>query len=201
VYGAAKEERKQNFIVELHNILLNEKTPTILGGDFNLVRFQKDKSNGRVDLRWCDKFNDWIDKNSLIEINLLGKSFTWSNNQEKLILSLIDRIFYSTEFDGIFPLATARSLSRNPNDHVPILWESGQAQTQRKRRFKFEKWWLQHGDFAEVVSKVWKTLVGGWGEDNSLERWKNKVKLFWRKTRGWSANGESKNRKRKNRRN
>jgi exonuclease III len=58
VYGAVEEERKQNFIVELHTILLNEKTPTILGGDFNLVRFQKDKSNGRVDLRWCDKFND-----------------------------------------------------------------------------------------------------------------------------------------------
>jgi hypothetical protein len=58
-----------------------------LGGDFNLVRFQSDKSNGNVDLRWCEKFNDWVDRHSLMEINLLGRSFTWSNNQENQILS------------------------------------------------------------------------------------------------------------------
>jgi hypothetical protein len=29
----------------------------IMGGDFNLVSYQKDKSNGNVDLKWCDLFN------------------------------------------------------------------------------------------------------------------------------------------------
>jgi hypothetical protein len=57
-----------------------------------------------------------------MEINLLGRSFTWSNNQENQILSHIDRVFSSIEFDEAFPLATARALTRNPSDHVHILW-------------------------------------------------------------------------------
>jgi hypothetical protein len=50
--------------------------PMIFGGDFNLVRYQDDKSNRLVDFKWCDKFNEWIDKHCLLEINLLGRSFT-----------------------------------------------------------------------------------------------------------------------------
>jgi hypothetical protein len=68
------------------------------GGDFNLVRYQKEKSNGMMNLRWCEKINAWIDTLGMLEINLLGRSFTWSNNQ---------------------------ALHRNPRGHVSILWESG----------------------------------------------------------------------------
>jgi hypothetical protein len=69
------------------------------------VRYKKDKNNGCVDLRWCDKFNDWIDKHGLLEIKLSGTNFTWSNNQEKTVMSNIKRIFYSTDFDAHFPLS------------------------------------------------------------------------------------------------
>jgi hypothetical protein len=55
-------------------------------GDFNLVMSQKDKRNGVVDVKWCEKYNDWIDKNNLIEIKLLGRGFTWSNNQEHAVI-------------------------------------------------------------------------------------------------------------------
>jgi hypothetical protein len=91
------------------------------GGDLNLVRYQDDKSNKVVHFKWCDKFNEWIDKHCLLEINLLGRSFTWSNNQNNPIMSHIDRIFCTTEFDEKFPLATAKALPRNSSNHVPIL--------------------------------------------------------------------------------
>jgi hypothetical protein len=52
----------------------------MIGGDFNLVRSQSDKSNGNVDFRWVDRFNAWVDLWSLIEIGLTGRTFTWSNN-------------------------------------------------------------------------------------------------------------------------
>jgi hypothetical protein len=102
------------------------------------VRFQKDKSNGHVDFKWCDKFNEWVDKHCLLEINLAGRNFTWTNNQKKPIYSHIDRIFCSTELDGKFPLATAKALPRNPSDHVLIPWESELGQVQKKPWFKFE---------------------------------------------------------------
>jgi hypothetical protein len=129
VYGAPDKERKQKFIDELYAIFMNKNELVLLGGDFNLVRFQEDKSNGLVDFKWCDRFNDWIDKHCLLEINLAGRNFTWTNNQENSIFSHIDRIFCSTKFDEKSPLAIAKALPRNPSDDVPILWESGRGHT------------------------------------------------------------------------
>jgi hypothetical protein len=147
-----------------------------------------------VDLRWCEKINDWVDRHSLMEINLLGRSFTWSNNQENQILSHIDRIFCSTEFNEAFPLATAKALPRNPSDHVPILWESGIDQSKNRYRFKFENWWLQHSGFGEVVQNVWSKKTKG---KSAIDRWQEKVRMFRRKARGWSANVEAENRRKK----
>jgi hypothetical protein len=83
------------------------------------------KSNGVVDLKWCDKFNEWINKSSLIKLGLLGRNFTWSNNQVNVVMSHIDRIFVSTDFDSHFPIATTRALPKNISDHASLLWEDG----------------------------------------------------------------------------
>jgi exonuclease III len=83
VYDAAYEDKKQDFLDELHRCVLESNVPCIVGGDFNLVRTQKDKSN-----------------------------YTWSNNQMNVVMSHIDRIFVSTEFDSHFPIATARALPK-----------------------------------------------------------------------------------------
>jgi hypothetical protein len=93
-------------------VLASTKIPILIGGmDFNLVRFQKEKSNGMVDFKWCDKFNDWIDSNNLLEIKLSGRSFTWSNNQDN-VMSQIDRVFCSTELDAQWPPGSVRALAR-----------------------------------------------------------------------------------------
>jgi hypothetical protein len=111
----------------------------------------KDKSNRKVDLNWCKKINDWLDKHSLLEINLLGRCFTWSNNQENAIMSHIDRVFCTTEFDAKFSLARARALPKSTSDHVTILWEAVLEDKKNSSRFKLEKWWLQHKDFKVIV--------------------------------------------------
>jgi exonuclease III len=169
VYGAAYEEKKQEFIDELYSICLNAQYPFIRGGDFNLVRFMKDKSNNKVDLKWCEKFNEWIDKSNLLEINLLGRCFTWSNNQENATMSHIDRVFCTTDFDAKFPLARARALPKNTSDHVPILLEVGHDGKAKNSRFKLEKWCLQHSEFKEIVKHVWSAQLGvGGGGDNFI---------------------------------
>jgi hypothetical protein len=48
IYGPPYEESKMLFLSELDGILLNWHGPTLIGGDFNLVRNQKEKSNGVV---------------------------------------------------------------------------------------------------------------------------------------------------------
>jgi hypothetical protein len=160
VYGSTYEEKKQYFIDELHD--LDVCRPLLIGGDFNLVRSQKDKSNEVVDLKWCEKYNDWIDKNSLLEIKLFGRGFTWSNNQEHVVMSHIVRVFCSTEFDRAYPFATVRALPRNPSDHTPLLWELEQGGGEGgKGRFNIQKWWMQREKFTELARKVWPTKVEG----------------------------------------
>jgi endonuclease/exonuclease/phosphatase (EEP) superfamily protein YafD len=51
VWGSTYEEKKQEFIYELHDPFLNWDGPALIGGDFNLVRFTKDKNNDNVDFR------------------------------------------------------------------------------------------------------------------------------------------------------
>jgi hypothetical protein len=65
----------------------------MIGGDFNLLRSQSDKSNDVIDFKWADKFNAWVDMWALVKIGLASRSFTWSNNQSNMITSRIDRIF------------------------------------------------------------------------------------------------------------
>uniref|UniRef100_A0ACD5Z2B2 Uncharacterized protein n=1 Tax=Avena sativa TaxID=4498 RepID=A0ACD5Z2B2_AVESA len=160
----------------------------MIGGDFNLIRSPEDKSSGNIDFRWVDRFNEWVEIWALMEINLAGRAYTWGNNQENLIMSKIDRIFCSTNFESMFPLSNARTLARIGSDHTPIIWESGETQIPKKLRFKFEKWWLARPDFRNVVVKAWD-IVGN--SADVIDVWQSKVRYFRKLARGWSANLEA----------
>ena len=62
IYGTPYYEFKMEFIAELHDIMENSTVPTLLGGDFNLVRSTADKSNGVINCNWTLLFNDWINR-------------------------------------------------------------------------------------------------------------------------------------------
>jgi hypothetical protein len=166
----------------------------MIGGDFNLVRSQSDKSNGVIDFKWADKFNAWVDMWALVEIGLAGRSFTWSNNQSNRIMSRIDRIFCITSFEALFPLGNAKALPRLGSDHTPIVWDSGEATATRKSSFKFEKWWSTRVDFLDVVVKAWSIQVHS---SNPLDVWQAKVRCFRSSAKGWSANIDADIRKKK----
>ena len=54
--------------------------PTLIAGDFNLVRFSSDKNNGIINHKWADAFNEWVGKWALIELDPANKRYTWTNN-------------------------------------------------------------------------------------------------------------------------
>jgi hypothetical protein len=194
VYGSPYEEGKDSFISELHELFLDWDGPAMIGGDFNLVGFQSDKSNGVIGFKWADKFNAWIDMWALVEIGLAGRSFTWSNNQNNRIMSRIDRIFCNTSFEALFPLGSARALPRLGSDHTPIVWDSGEVNVPKKSSFKFEKWWSTRVDFLDVVIKAWSIPVNS---NNPLDIWQAKVRNFRSSAKGWSANIDAEIRKKK----
>jgi hypothetical protein len=60
VYGSPYEEYKPEFVKELHMVMGEWQGPTMIGGDFNLVRDQIVKSNGVISFNHVSMFNDWI---------------------------------------------------------------------------------------------------------------------------------------------
>jgi exonuclease III len=58
VYGPVFDDKKVEFIDELHHIMSGWQGPVLVGRDFNLCREVSDKSNGRIKQGFVDYFND-----------------------------------------------------------------------------------------------------------------------------------------------
>jgi hypothetical protein len=54
-----------------------------------------------------------------------------------------------------------------------------------KKRFHFEKWWLEKDSFRAIVDKAWNTPCS---QVKSIDRWQFKVRTLRRMIRGWAAN-------------
>ncbi|KAE8811624.1 40S ribosomal protein S5-1 [Hordeum vulgare] len=65
----------QGQILDLRNQIFEYEArfKVILGGDFNLIRFDSDKSSGNVNNTNALFFNDWINKWGLMEINIANR--------------------------------------------------------------------------------------------------------------------------------
>jgi hypothetical protein len=129
----------------------------MVGGDFNLSRFCSDKNNGRINQRFADCFNDWVNRCGLVELNPCNRKFTWSNDQCNPVMARLDRIFVSTCLGGKFPLAKVTCLAKEISDHTPPLVDSGDGCQRGQKCFKVEKWWLEKPEFKEIVVKAWNT--------------------------------------------
>jgi hypothetical protein len=76
VYGAAQEEHKDGFLVELANFCAGNKEPYIVGGDFNILRFSSEKNKKFVPNRFSNTFNAIIHMNELRDLEFSRGKFT-----------------------------------------------------------------------------------------------------------------------------
>ena len=185
VYGAAYDEHKQDFLDELNNIMDSWDGPTLLGGDFNLIRSSSDKNNDNINYHWSDSFNEWINHWSLMEIKNPTRAYTWTNNQEQPIMALLDRVFTATELEAHYPLISVKGIPRMGSDHVPLVVHFGNSQTSKPYLFRFEKWWLTQDDFHDLVRKSWDSPCH---ESNPLDIWHLKLKRLRQQLKSWSLN-------------
>jgi exonuclease III len=81
VYGPAHEDRRDVFLAELAETCAKIKNPTLIGGDFNILRFSNEKNKKFVSNKFTDLFNYIINKYELRDLPLIGSLYTWSNYQ------------------------------------------------------------------------------------------------------------------------
>jgi hypothetical protein len=106
VYGPADHSFSREFLEEISNKIASSELPIIMGGDFNLIRSQADKSNDRVNWARINMFNEAIGEWGVREIPRTGARFTWTNKQLNPVRSVLDRVFISSALEPRFPLCS-----------------------------------------------------------------------------------------------
>jgi endonuclease/exonuclease/phosphatase (EEP) superfamily protein YafD len=143
---------------ELQNLKVNCLERWLLVGDFNLIYKVEDKSNGRLNRRLMNRFKQVIDANQLMELDLRGRKFTWSNEQDTPTFTKIDRFFGTPEWHVLFPNVDLQALPTMGSDHCP-LFLTGDVARQHYAGFRFESYWVDMPGFLEVIQEVWHQPV------------------------------------------
>ena len=68
-----------------------------MGGDFNVMRFPSERSGSANFTLAIHQFSAFISEQILIDLPLVGRSFTWSNSREVASRSRFDRFLLSAD--------------------------------------------------------------------------------------------------------
>lgn len=187
VYGPAKHEFSMDFILELSGFCKGEMLPILLGGDFNLIRNNRDRNRGQGDQNLMDGFNNFIGVFQLRELFTSGPRFTWSNKQKDPLLIKLDRILVTEHWEMQFTTCFSWAKARIGSDHSPILLNSGENGDSRPRYFFFEDHWFQKSDFLETVRNKWLELHHiNKEEAYSVNVWHTCLQGLRKYLRGWN---------------
>ncbi|XP_071685197.1 uncharacterized protein [Lolium perenne] len=189
VYGPADHSRTREFLEELSAEVGNCRFPLIVGGDFNLIRGPRDKSNANINWPRVRQFNDTIASLSLRELNRTGARFTWTNKQLSPIRSVLDRVFVSPSWETLFPLCSLTAVTRVGSDHCPLLLDDGEQGIHRPARFFFQSWWLRVAGFEQMVKDKLTFCIQEKGPHRcSIDLWQCIARCLRQHLRGWGGN-------------
>ena len=155
-----------------------------VGGDWNIVCFPSKKLGGGHLSAATSLFSDWINSHSLIDLQLGGASFTWSNHQRPPLTSRLDRFLVSVDWLDLYPELYQLALPKLASNHCPIVLDS-RPETWGATPFRLELAWLENEVFLSLVKVWWADLsVAGWaGYELGI-----KLKLLKGKSKSWVAN-------------
>jgi hypothetical protein len=144
----------------------------LIGGDFNILRRDSDKNKPGGTNKWSSLFNSIIDVHELIELDLSGRHFTWSNNRNPPTYEKLDRFLVSPEWDLHYNNVNVIGLTRSFSDHVPLCLKTDFT-SPAKRDFRYELCWKLRPEFKSLVVNNWSLPVR---RKNSIDIWKEKTK-------------------------
>lgn len=106
-------------------------------------------------------------------------------------MAVLDRVFVSNDWEGQFPLATTRSLTRIGPDHNPLLVETESEVSIRSSIFRVESSWFSQEGFVDWVINKWPIRR----KQYILDHWNVVSQMLRKALKGWSRNWGSDQRK------
>jgi exonuclease III len=157
VYGPQGDEDKINFLQELRSVRSHCQGPWVVAGDFNLIYKEEDKNNANLNRAMMGRFRRTLNDLALMELPLTGRKFTWSSGGDSPTLSRLDRVFYSIEWENLFPNCVLQSAASQDSDHCPLILGLNDL-LRGKGRFHFAFFWPRLDGFQEVVAQAWGSV-------------------------------------------
>eukprot|EP00253_Pinus_taeda_P013336 PITA_13336 len=136
--------------------------------------------------RDAEAFANFVETVKLVDVYPKSGLFTWNNRRggDKLIASRLDRFLISESIimDGI--TAESDILPSGVSDHSPISLIVEVLGTARNKSFRFEKFWLDHPNFLEMVKKWWSEPLEISG--SKIFNLQKKLKITKQKIKDWN---------------
>lgn len=99
----------------------------------------------------------------LVDLGMKGYQFTWerSRGTDAWVEERLDRVFATTAWCSLFPMAKVWSLEATCSDHLPILLDLNPLNSIHcNKQFQFENFWIREADCDDIIHKSWEASVG-----------------------------------------
>jgi hypothetical protein len=100
------------------------------------------------------QFRQFLNDAQLKECHLEGRLYTWSNERAHPMLEKIDQMFFTNEWEAIFPNHLLHSLVSICSDHAPLTLKMD-TRFAWKKHFHFHPFWVRAPSFLDVVASTW----------------------------------------------
>ncbi|XP_071902364.1 uncharacterized protein [Coffea arabica] len=127
-------------------------------GDLNDITSNGEKWGGRARIEASfEKFNNFISRNSLVDIGFEGVPWTWCNNwdNEDEVKERLDKVIGTRQWCDNFRKVKCTHIETEASDHCALILDTTPVAKQRKRRFMFDKRWLMQEGVGDVVREAW----------------------------------------------
>ncbi|XP_026443892.1 uncharacterized protein LOC113344036 [Papaver somniferum] len=131
--------------------------PWVIRGDFNEIRFCHERYMGSDYTDGMERFNRFIPKHHLIDLPLIGATYTWTNNQVQSVKIRIDRLLISLSWELEFPNVIQQALPHPVSDHSPIALICDGLK-RGPPPFCCELFWFSHHDFFSLIKNWWESF-------------------------------------------
>ncbi|RVW46561.1 LINE-1 reverse transcriptase-like [Vitis vinifera] len=182
VYGPFSREDREALWVELGAIRGIWSDPWCIGGDFNVILSQRERSSqGRISGA-MRRFAQIVDDLELLDLPLQGGVFSWSGGRDNQSWARLDRYLVTQNWLDKFCGVVQCRLPRPTSDHFPILLKGGGLR-RGPSPFRFENMWLKVDGFKDLLREWWQgTVVSG----KASFRLASKLKVLKQKIKEWN---------------
>ncbi|XP_026447002.1 uncharacterized protein LOC113347531 [Papaver somniferum] len=155
---------QRRFLWSEMKIVSDLNKPWIILGDFNAVLTHDEKVGGKVPNRNSMlEFSDCLNQCELLQAPKTGLQYSWSNCQHgsKRILCNLDRVVFNQKWLQLYSDWGYKFGMGIVSDHAPLLGGCANIPKPKNTPRKFQKMWLSHPEFMQVVSNYRSQNVVG----------------------------------------